>query len=76
MEIILRIYKWLLFEFKLMSPSKYDDLDFTYFGFGILFFYLCIEKYYGRISFIFQIGRGADWDVLIDYEKILKEDKE
>lgn len=73
MEIIIRIYKWIIFEFCLMCPNRFDDLDFTYFAIGILPFYFCIEKYLGRISLIFQIGWGFDFKTIIDYEKILKE---
>ena len=72
MNINLRIWKWAVFELNILTHCHYDESTFTYFAIGFLPFYLCIEKYYERISFIFQIG----WDgreVIWEYEKILKE---
>jgi len=73
MNIILTIYKWIIFEFSFMCPNRFDDLDFTYFAIGILPFYFCIEKYLGKVSLIFQIGWGSGFETIFDYEKILKE---
>ena len=73
MNIVLTIYKWIIFELSFMCPNRFDDLDFTYFNIGILPFYFSIEKYLGRISLIFQIYRGSTGGTIFDYEKILKE---
>ncbi len=75
MQIALTIYKWAIFQLDIFFPSREDDLDFTYFGLGFLFFYVTISKYLGRI--IFQVSLFGEFtDDPIIYEKILKESKD
>lgn len=54
MQIALTIYKWIIFQLDILFISREDELDFTYFGLGFIFFYITVSKYLGSI--IFQVS--------------------
>jgi hypothetical protein len=73
MRLGLAIYKWIIFEFMFFMPDVYEEGDFTYLSIGLFVFHFCIEKYYGRISLIFQIINPSSGEAIFDWEKVIKE---